>query len=262
LFVILPLTIAVSDEAAFLGDPNFPEYTIRPESNRGEQIHHFTRLFRQYSGLEFSHPEDRPIAIDSLMLRLTSAFKTRSLAGLFDAFWGRCLLWQRPDVGSSTPLSRIPFGEHSKKTPPSWSWMAVQGVISFLEPQGGEVDWNHTGVKIPSTDGDQVSWLKTKSGPRESFAIRAQVFDFTTTFFLMGPEVYLVWDGVQAVQDAKCVVIGTGSEDPQSGERKRYVMLVARPPHAHGVDVYERVGVGHLPEKYIRADCAGFATIE
>jgi len=140
--------------------------------------------------------------------------------------------------------------------------MAVQGVISFLEPQGGEVDWNNTGVNIPSTDGDQVSWLKTESGPRESFAIRAQVFDFTTTFFLMGPEVYLIWDGVQAVQNAKCVIIGTGKLDLQSGERKLYVMLVARPAQAHGTDVYERVGVGHLPGKYIRSDCAGFATIE
>lgn len=102
-----------SDEPTFLGDPNFPDYTIRTDSTRGEQIHLFTKLFQQYSKLEFSRPEDRPFAIGGLMDRLTQAFRTQSLAGLFKSFWGHCLLWQRAENAKS--LKKIPFDTHTRR---------------------------------------------------------------------------------------------------------------------------------------------------
>ncbi|TGO83046.1 hypothetical protein BPOR_0711g00010 [Botrytis porri] len=106
-----------NDKMVFLGDPNSPEYTIRPSSTVGDQIKLIINLFQRYTRLEFSHPKDRPIAIDGLMERLTIAFKTRSLSGLFKTFWGRCLLWRRAD--NTEPLKKIPSSTHSRRTPPT-----------------------------------------------------------------------------------------------------------------------------------------------
>ncbi|KAF2720715.1 HET-domain-containing protein, partial [Polychaeton citri CBS 116435] len=238
--------------AAFLGDPNFPNYTIRPGSTRGEQIHLFTNLFQQCSKLEFSHPEDRPIAIDGLMDRLTSAFKTRSLAGVFESFWGRCLLWQRVD--RDKPLGKIPLGSQTRRTPPSWSWMAVEGAISFLEPKGGEVEWNHEKVQLPFGRRTQSSWLKT-SHMRDNNAIQAHAYEFTHSKAPAVEEAYLSYDSGRdsSVSTTKCVIIGSEKERVKDPEmRKHYVLLVSRIMQNGGADSYQRVGVGHLPEKLVK----------
>ena len=138
-YIVPNLMKFFSEEVAFLGDANFPDYAVRVDSTYGGQIHLFTKLFQRYSRLEFSHIEDRPIAIDGLMDRLTGALRTQSLAGLFEAFRGRCLLWKRAE--EVTRLKKIPLGTHTKKTPPSWSWMAYEGAITFLQPEGDTLDW-------------------------------------------------------------------------------------------------------------------------
>lgn len=243
---------ACSSEAAFLGDPNFPDYTIRADSTTGEQIHLFTKLFQRYSKLEFSHIEDRPIAIDGLMHRLTRAFRTQSLAGLFETFWGRCLLWQRAE--GAPPLKKIPLGDHTRRTPPSWSWMAYDGPISFFEPKGGEVDWNERDVVLPFANRTQSSWLKT-SHMRDSNAISAPVFEFANVEHSKQGEAYLSYDcGKMApTTPTKCVIIGSEkqqTEDPD--KRKHYVILVLSSTQANGDVSYERAGVGYLLGKFIR----------
>lgn len=237
-----------SNETAFLGDPNFPSYTIRPKSSRGEQIHLFTKLFQRYSQLELSHAEDRPVAIDGIMERLTSAFRTQSLAGLFKNFWGRCLLWQRAE--GARPLKKIPLGTHTKRTPPSWSWMAFEGAISFLEPEGGEFDWNERGVELPFAR-PQSSWLKT-SHLRDSNAIHAQAFEFAHAENSTTGEAYLSSDNDNALSTtaAKCVVIGSEKEHAKDPDRrKHYVVFVSQ---TTGALSYERVGVGYVPGKFIK----------
>jgi hypothetical protein len=241
-----------SDVAAFLGDSNFPDYTIRPHSTVGEQIHLFTGLFQQYSTLEFSHPEDRPIAIDGLMDRLTLAFKTQSLAGIFKTFWGRCLLWQR--AKGVSPLKRIPLGTHTKKTPPSWSWMAFEGPISFIGTKGGEVTWNEPpGVILPFEKRTQSSWLKT-SHHGESNAIRAPAFDFAIAKDSAKGEAYVSYDCDQTFRntETKCVVIGSDKQQVFNREtRKYYVLFISRSVQIGDAMVYERVGVGYLLGKFI-----------
>lgn len=241
-----------SDEVAFLGDPNFSDYTIRTNSTIGEQIHLFTRLFQLYSKLEFSHPEDRPIAIDGLMDRLTTAFKTKSLAGLFLAFWGRCLLWKR---AGPEALKKIPFGTHTKRTPPSWSWMAFSGEISFLEPEGGAVEWNDNGITLPFAKRIQTSWLKT-SNRRESNAIQAQVYNLMIdASALTDGGAYLSIDNGQelSLDDTKCILIGTEKQkDTDRYKKRHYVVLVASMKQANGTSVYKRTGVGHLLGKFIQ----------
>ncbi|KAH9876710.1 hypothetical protein J1614_003842 [Plenodomus biglobosus] len=253
-----------NDEVAFLGDPNFPNYTIREDSTRGSQIHLFTRLFEMYSKLEFSHPEDRPIAIDGLMHRLTTAFKTHSLAGLFQAFWGRCLLWKR---AGKKPLRKIPQGPHTKRMPPSWSWMAYEGPISFFDPVGGQVDWNdgHDGVSLPFHNRAQSSWLKT-SNRSESNALRAHVFGLSPALGnAREEEAFASFDSAEVVPFAsvKCFVVGAENQVTLEQDlRKHFVVLVRKSESLNQFVSYERVGVGHMLGKFIRFEESDFVSID
>jgi hypothetical protein len=190
------------------------------------------------------------------MERLTEAFKTRSLAGLFETFWGRCLLWQRAE--RAAPLKKIPFGIHSRRTPPSWSWMASDGVISFIKPEGGQVDWNDKNITLPFQDHTQASWLRT-SHRNDSVAIRAQAFDYDIASSASAAQADLSWDNGQALPSAatKCVIIG--SEKRQVTDlrnRIHYVLIVKARLKEPGAVSYERVGVGYLIGKFIDLDRA------
>ncbi|OCK81870.1 HET-domain-containing protein [Lepidopterella palustris CBS 459.81] len=240
-----------NDKIAFLGDANFPDYTIRPTSTVGEQIDLFIDLFQRYTRLEFSYPEDRPIAIDGLMERLTHAFKTRSLAGLFETFWGRCLLWRRAD--GAEPLKKIPRGTHTLKIPPTWSWMAFNGVISFIEPEGGQVNWNDHDIILPFADRTQASWLRT-SHRGDSVAIRAKAFDFEIAVGASESEAFISYDGdnVSTSASTKCVIIGSEKQQvSDAGTRIHYVLIVKATSDAPGTTSYERVGVGYLLGKFV-----------
>ncbi|KAG5661964.1 hypothetical protein KAF25_004203 [Fusarium avenaceum] len=96
---------------------------------------HFTD--NQYSKWIFWNAKDRPVAIAALEKRLTAAFDTRGGFGVFQAFLERGLLWKRP---SKTPfLKHINFPQQRNDL--SWSWMAYDGLISYVEVDFDEVDW-------------------------------------------------------------------------------------------------------------------------
>ncbi|CAD6449984.1 b5fc90c4-77a7-4a6f-9a96-77317750b6f1 [Sclerotinia trifoliorum] len=242
-----------NDKIAFLGDPNFPDYTIRPTSTVGEQIDLFIHLFQTYTKLEFSYPEDRPVAIDGLMERLTVAFKTRSLAGLFETFWGRCLLWRRAE--NVELLRKIPHGTHSRRVPPTWSWMAFDGAISFIEPLGGQVDWNNSGVTLPfaNLNCDQTSWLKT-SRQNDSLAIQAKAFDFNIHAGAGKSEASIFYDG-EMITPTKCVIVGTDKQNSNDASTKKHYVLIVKPvSEASNRMSYERVGAGYMSGKFIHLD--------
>ena len=197
--------------------------------------------------------EDRPIAIDGLIERLANAFKTKSLAGLFESFWGRCLLWRR--AGDAEPLKKIPHGTHTRRTPPTWSWMAFDGQISFIKPKGGQVKWNED-IKLPFADDVQDSWLKT-SQRTNSVAIKAEAFDLEIAAGASKSKAFLSYDDGKAPTSAlaKCVIIGI--EGQQAGNvdtQIHYVLLVKAIPDAPSTIYYERVGVGYLLGKFILWD--------
>ncbi|KAF1350459.1 HET-domain-containing protein [Lizonia empirigonia] len=249
------------DEVAFLGDADFPSKTIGKDSTSGKQIHLWTNLYKQYSELEFSHVEDRPYAIAGLMARLTTAFRTQSLAGLFESFWGRCLLWKRAE--KCPQLEQIPQGEQAKKLPPSWSWMAVDGPIDFIDPEGGTVTWNEKGndkVVLPFATGTGSSRPGPDPQPvsdKEHHAIFAQAFDFT---YKKGePNRYLVYDdGRQHIDgQTKCVTIGTSNNEPTC-----YVVLVSRSTPAATAATYKRVGFSHISADSIRLETGQSMSLE
>ncbi len=140
-----------------------------------------------------------------------------------------------------------------QKNPPSWSWMAFEGAISFLEPWGGEVDWNEVGVELPFAHRTQSSWLKTSHLP-DSNAIHSQAFDLAHVANSMMSEAYLSYDGGKALPTTmtKCVIVGSEQghmKDPV--ERRHYIMLISNSTQTNGATSYERVGVGYLLGRFI-----------
>ncbi|CAN9268874.1 unnamed protein product [Alternaria alternata] len=238
------------DEIAFLGDAHFPSKTIRPESTRGEQIHLWTALFKQYTGLEFSHKEDRSVGIQGLMDRLTTTFGKRSHAGLFEAFWGRCLLWHRAKDGP--PLTWIPAGEHTKKLPPSWSWMAVYGPIDFLKPEGRQVEWN-AGVVLPFPKQSLGSSLQpnpqplpTANGNATGDTIRATAFNLKAGIKHTDNATLSYDDGREHIDGAvRCVIVATTMD-----KANHYILLISSAVHTTDA-THERVGVGYSSEEFI-----------
>ncbi|KAM0141141.1 hypothetical protein ACHAO1_001917 [Botrytis cinerea] len=249
-YCVLAACNAESAKVGFLENRESPSNASRStywECGEGIRCKTLAKLKK----LEFSHLEDRPIAIDGLMERLTMTFKTRSLAGLFKTFWGRYLLWRRAD--NAGPLKNIPRGTHSRRTPPTWSWMAFDGAISFIEPGGGQVSWNDAGVKLPFANltGDQTSWLRT-SCQDGSVAIQAKVPYFNIPEKANRSEACIYYDDT-TIRAAKCVIVGTDKYHGNDASLKKHYALIVKPlSHSLGATSYERCGVGYMPGKYIR----------
>lgn len=115
---------------------------FRELADRGEKIRFYEDLYRQYSRLDFTRIMDRSVAILGLEQRMVRDFKAWGGYGIFDdkssSLLPRGLLWRRTDSEAGLkPLRRIlPEGQL-----PSWSWMAYDGPIDYLDVPFGEVHW-------------------------------------------------------------------------------------------------------------------------
>ncbi|CAN9134035.1 unnamed protein product [Alternaria alternata] len=244
------------DGISLLGDAHFPSKVIEVDGTRGKQIRLWSSLFKGYALLELSRPPDRSVAIEGLMARLASAFKTDSLFGLFGTFWGRCLLWRRPQDG--VPMERVPQGGFAIKLAPTWSWMAVLGGIDFLSPPGGKVDWNTSDVDLPPALRRRMTQDQRKTLPQrpadslaEGDEIKAKAFSFAITSRLHGEQgLYFDDDTERAEGHVKAVIIcSSQEEDPNM--KVHHVLLIVEAAPSTEPPTYERIGVGLLPEACI-----------
>lgn len=136
------LTKMTNHQAAFLGDPNFPNVAMR--STKGARIKLCQALYEMFSTLQFSKAYDRSIAMAGLEQRLIRAFNTQGGYGVFDSpFFGRSLLWQR-DGRVTNAMKPIQFPLEKKYYGvPTWSWMASEGVITFMDLPFAGVEWRY-----------------------------------------------------------------------------------------------------------------------
>jgi len=225
----------------------------------GAQLFLFTGLYEQYSRLSFTHEWNKPVAIAGLEQRLTKRFADRSGAGIFANHSTRWLLWERAD-GVDT-LKRIDFGTSTVKAPPSWSWMAYIGGITFLEPPKGQTDWNNDIVLTLTGDGN-ASWLYTK----EDLAMRAPILVLddaaaaeisTDSSTLANPsqraerELSLMFDEPkQAAGPHKhYVIVGTFGNLNDTSSRT-YVLAVS--PIQQLTNTFERIGAGWIPNRMVK----------
>lgn len=226
-----------------LGDSNFPAYV--EQQTKGDRISLWEGLYSDYCRLKFSESTDKPLAISGLEQRLSRQFADVTAAGVFGRSKGRCLLWLRADDVPS--LHPIQFGNANPGAwnPPSWSFMACMGGITYLEIPGG-ARWEHLDLTLKG-DADTL-WLYAKQRP----IFNAYAYDFEKRAEQDSDTWLLVYDDPNlGVHGDKCVVVGT------IGDRLQYVLVVRKAVKVAGEtagDPYERVGAGYLPKDWIHRE--------
>ncbi|KAH8788006.1 hypothetical protein F5883DRAFT_531251 [Diaporthe sp. PMI_573] len=260
------LTKMDNEVAGFLGDPNFAAKLGNKETRRGKRINRYQNLYRQYTRLTLTRTTDRPLAIAGLERRLIQSLEAKGGFGLFDDGWSlfqRSLLWQRETGGK--PLDRIPTNESAPV--PSWSWMAYNGAIDFVEMPFGKIDWFQNAIQSPWASGDAHTWrlLRGKGSPE----LKAWARSFTLT----GDE-WTAQNGIMVVcdthdstkikgEDLMWVVLGRDKEYNATEETTHYVLVIAisegRLYTTEGRMICRRVGVGLVKGKRLNLESSAQA---
>ncbi|KAJ4406778.1 hypothetical protein N0V85_004469 [Neurospora sp. IMI 360204] len=255
---------------SFLGDPNFPSKLSGEQSDRGEKIRFYEGLYSQYSRLTLTRPADRPIAIAGLETRLIHDLGCSGGFGVFDdnrSLLPRSLLWQRD--------SRFPTLEKIENiNVPTWSWMAYQGGIDYMDLPLGGVDWDPNVTEIKgnwnSTTGhtEQME-LNAKTRDFEMRTMRSPDFDIVFDIPSKHQHSAMTEDALQppSSRKLKCVLVGRikGHGDPK--DLTHYVLVVAlgkpkptsrpslmpslMPGEQLQTETYKRVGVGKMAGRFI-----------
>ncbi|WQF89419.1 Putative protein kinase domain, heterokaryon incompatibility, protein kinase-like domain superfamily [Colletotrichum destructivum] len=239
--------------AEFLGDARFPEKAMK-ENSRAIKIRYFQDLYRRYSQLEFSHIQDRPIAIAGLENRLRKAYWSTGAYGIFDdrpghGLFHRSLLWQRSE--DEVALKLIDFSFKPESAAPTWSWMAHEGGIDYLDPPFQQTEWEETEIEPP--------WTAAGSGEsHNTHNLRVVARPFNVAGHMPG-EVKFVYDNPgrerrSGENRAMCVVVAKERGNKPVSEKRHYVLVVAGSGVVSGDDkrtVFIRQGVGYMTGKYI-----------
>lgn len=212
---------------------------------RGETIQYYQQLYQQYSGLEFTNYEDRPVAIAGIETRLVAAFETSGGYGVFQRYFRRSLMWRR--AKEETQMVRIDF---QNLEIPSWSWMAYKGRITYMELPFAGMQWAEKDICSP--------WGQTHSGGPSRFRTTQRVRDnrcltATARELRIVDELWnqLIFDDSTErpkPSSLSCVCIGEEKQTPTC-----YVLLIRR-LEDEKEQIYERVGVGKILRDQIRWD--------
>ncbi|KAK0726255.1 heterokaryon incompatibility protein-domain-containing protein [Apiosordaria backusii] len=251
---------------SFLGDPSFPSKLSSSlsdkGSDRGERIRFYEDLYRQYSRLNFTRLTDRPIAIAGLEQRMITDLRAKGGYGIFHdgrSLLPRSLLWRRGTEVEK--LNRVDFSEAKQtegKNLPSWSWMAYDGAIDYLDLPLGGVDWRDDAVLDPFPSPDSAD-----QGP----ANEAAVLKAVARPFVLEP-VGEPWESVDVILDVgnaqgvvgwkewKGVVVGARriakGQDMAMEHRTHYLLIIAASSEGDRQDqVYQRIGVGYMPGEFL-----------
>ncbi|KAF2122404.1 hypothetical protein BDV96DRAFT_483175 [Lophiotrema nucula] len=242
--------------ADFLGDPKFPAKAMT--RSRGLKISYFKDLYQQYSRLQFSSIEDRPVAIAGLENRLKRAFRAEDgRYGIFDdgpggGLFHRSLLWRRGE--DEETLVPIVFSADRNNNVPTWSWMAYRGGINYLDPEFETADWERNEIRPAWTS--NAGWNTIKSEQSLGTALIATVRDFNVANRHKTDIVQIVYDTDRRASNGsqpQCVILAKTKKEGQPPDKTYFVLIVA-PTHsgtAYGEKVYHRVGAGKMLGKYI-----------
>ncbi|KAI0414895.1 heterokaryon incompatibility protein-domain-containing protein [Xylaria grammica] len=253
-----------NNQAALLGDPKFPK--IATDSSKGGRIRLYELLYKQYSKLQFTRSYDRPLAIAGLEQRLIRAFDTQGGYGVFTRYFGRGLLWQRDTALAPQVMKPIQFPKSQRYQVPSWSWMAYEGAITFMDLPFGEIDWEDKEVRSPWSPPIPVSTLSLRphhssnatwytTNTREKIDLTVVARDFSAS-----ADNHIVYDGGERPTDqtVKCVIVGRRKMKAGVDARRIHYVLVIAQKRGAGRDAgYKRIGVGALPGSSITLEEAG-----
>lgn len=158
-------------------------------------------------------------------------------------------------------MRKIIFPSQQQYHIPTWSWMAYEGGITFMDIPFDGVLWKEDEegeeIRAPWCHGSisNSSWHTGDSDGRIDLICRARALDLSLI------DEKIVYDKVvrPSGRTLKCVVIGRKkSKVPADvAEQEHYVLVVAPKLESGGEDVYERVGVGTLLGSWIDLDGPG-----
>jgi hypothetical protein len=212
------------------------------------KIELYQSLYERYSNLNLSFEEDRPVAIKGLEARLIRTFDTTGGFGIFDRYLHRCLLWQR----SGDCLRRIVSFRKGKI--PSWSWMAYNGGIRYLDVPFGEVVWSED-IISPYSETGLKNWRDVDDGAMAPWII-APAWDVIEP---QNRHMILDEPSRTFTRPLKCVTVGKNRTPQLDGRRIHYVLVISFVSSADEFEVYERIGVGFVEEQYIMLSGLGIS---
>jgi hypothetical protein len=237
----------------FMLDPNFPERLLRSGNQR--TIEFIQYLSTEYSKRGLTEETDRCAAISGLESRIAQAKKCETRFGIFQSFLHRSLLWQRSEERDT---DRINYGA---QIVPSWSWMAYNGNIKFMDITFGKVEWVR-GLRFNKRDehsGFDKEWksaLVTDIGSfrRCNFKRRGTgcaILDLDRADRADRAErgwIEYDMETHERLDAERCVVVGRGSRKSDAGKRNYYI-LVVKPTGME--NEYTRVGAGYILSDYV-----------
>ena len=229
-------------------DPNFPDRLLLSGDRRTMEF--IQVLSEDYSRRGLAVETDRCVAISGLMARIARARGCQSRYGIFEDYLHRNLLWLRSDE----KVKRIGY---TTQIVPSWSWMAYNGSIKFMEIPFDCVDWN---VELRFNKKHKHMFFNKKG--KDALVTNVEVFrncsleqrDISYAVLdLSKAERGQIWYDIESSGDLhteRCVVVGRNSREDEHGPRnKKYYILVVRLTSVDGE--YTRVGVGWVQSDYV-----------
>jgi hypothetical protein len=165
-------------------------------------------------------------------------------------YFHRGLLWRR----SGATLKRIVFKPEDQV--PSWSWMAFDGEIRYMNVPFGDIEKAKDTVSL--VEGIEPGTSSTGINFGRATELRAPV----RTLAVEIPD-WLIQDEADRIlaRPLKCVIVGKSIKETKDKQRTHYELIVSFLRVEQGLEIYERAGVAYLatgeivPEqekKYVR----------
>lgn len=208
-------------------------------------------LYERYSGLAFTKPSDRPVAILGLQDRLAKAFRTQAAYGCFAVYFARGILWKRRDEKRMTRIV-LPAG----RPMPSWSFFSKEGAIKYLELEFSEIDWATEDFENPLTR--QLAPMSEKSARLGNGGDWSTLRGLARKIIMSQKDVkyYIIFDeeGEFQIADLRCVVFGRDRAKSLARDLKYHVLVIQKARNTFEADIYKRVGVASLKPVHVASE--------
>lgn len=211
-------------------------------------------LYQQYSRLELTYNTDRCVAIAGLEAAIARSRNCKSVYGILDQFLYQSLSWRRSDGCSMRPI------DYKSVQLPSWSWMAYEGSIDYMETASDNVT-PAINLRLEEEPNPNISHFPT----HRKHALVADVGVFLKctlervgpgwTICATGLDVGRIWydtdDSNHDLLSKRCVVLARKTFPEKSYLDKFYLLVVERTQNA--VE-YTRVGAGWIKCGHVKRE--------
>lgn len=244
-----------SEYASLLGDPEFPRLLY--DGSSGAKILRILGLFSKYSRLGLTRDYDRPVAIAGLQKRLQSTIEVGGDFGILDArdtrgLLRRTLLWRR-GLGVSS-IKPIDFPNSKGHPPiPSWSWMAYNGGIDYLNLGFDHWDWEYLQSPWNQQHERKIAEVDLDTS-KITLVAYAQACNLDAA---SGRELELYLDNPERLQSKPwCAVLGKAKNPPNENDHRHCVLLVSQTldRKSHSNRIHKRIGVAIVPGRCLSQD--------